>query len=123
MPTATTFVDTLQEIRRGKILAEMSDTLATLVTAVRTTGLSGTLTLTLKVAPASKGDSQGLMIYDDVRVKLPTPTRPATFMFANEEGILTRQDPRQPQLQGLRQPATVTPLKRDSEGEVENGTE
>jgi len=120
---ATTFVDTIQELRRGKLIAELTKQLADLVTGVRAVGASGTLTLTIKVQPASKGDANAVQIFDDVRLKIPTPTRPATYMFADDDGILTRQDPRQPQLTGLRQPATVTPLKRDSEGEVENGTE
>lgn len=108
---AQTFVDTLQELRRGGAVADLTAQLTELVTAVRATGQAGALMLTVKVAPASRGDVNTLMLVDSVKLKLPTPPKSTTILFASDDGVLTRQDPRQPELDGLRKPASVLPLR------------
>lgn len=111
------FTDVLGDIRNGDVIAELTETLREVVTRVRETGRPGSLTLTLKVKNASKGAGAALVIQDDIKFKLPTVERGETFLFATEDGQLQRNDPRQPRLVELDQPATVTPLNAERKAE------
>jgi hypothetical protein len=96
-PVARSFATWLQEQRSGVAHAELSDALKELVGAVTEHGKGGSLTLTLKVVPAKVGVGT-LLITDEVRVKLPEGDRPAAIFYADEDGNLSRHDPRQPRL-------------------------
>jgi hypothetical protein len=64
-----------------------------LVQAVADTHRPGSLTITLKV---SKSKVSGMVEIDDtVKVKLPEPARDASMFFADEDGNLSKDDPRQ----------------------------
>lgn len=105
------FLGTLKEIRQGQSLHELSEHLASLVEAVRATGRKGSLSYTLTVKPASKGETVTLMVEDAVTVKRPNPERGTTVFFAATDNTLQRNDPRQPELAGLRKPAEVTHIR------------
>jgi hypothetical protein len=107
----TTFVDTLTELRRGKAVLDLTQVLSELVTAVREAGAGGKLILTLTVKPASSGDGNALILADSIVIKPPKLPTPVTILFANDDGKLSRNDPRQPELSGLRTPATVSNLR------------
>ena len=89
------FTDTLRELRNGQTLDDLSERLNELVRDVRATGKSGELTLSIKVAPASKGDTDTLMLNDTIKVKAPDLDRASTLFFATVENNLSRQHPRQ----------------------------
>jgi hypothetical protein len=90
------FADVLNSLRRGKTHREASARMAELVQAVAGTGKQGSITLTLKV---SKSKVSGMVEIDDtVKVKLPEPPRDASMYFADDDGNLTKDDPRQTQL-------------------------
>lgn len=97
------FLKTFQEIRRGELVMELGAHLTDLVMGVRETGRAGELVIKIKLAPASKGNIDTLLITDDVKVKRPTPERGATILFATKTNTLQRHDPRQPELSGLRE--------------------
>jgi hypothetical protein len=105
------FTDALKDIRNGASVVELGETLTGLVERVRATGKAGTLTYTLKVKPASKGDTDVLLLEDDIKVKLPVDTRGGTIYYADDNQQLTRKDPRQPSLPNLREVAQHTPKK------------
>lgn len=105
------FLGTLKEIRQGQSLHELSEHLAVLVEAVRATGRKGSLTYTLTIKPASKGETVTLMVEDAVSVKRPNPERGTTVFFATNDNGLQRNDPRQPELLGLRKPAEVAHIR------------
>jgi len=92
---SNTFDHTLREMRQGMVVTELSEELAKLVGAVRTTGRGGELVLRLKVKPASRGDVTTLMITDDISVKAPRPEKAAAVFFSTENNELLRNDPRQ----------------------------
>lgn len=92
------FAQVLAQHREGYSLAEASEKLTELVQRVRQTGRSGTITVALKVGPASKGAGNALLIHDKITVRLPEMEREATIMFANENHQLQREDPRQRKL-------------------------
>src|SRR5690348_6051284 len=92
------FQQTILEINNGATLAELSEALQHVVAAVRGTGKSGSISLTLKVSPASKGTTNVLLIESTVKTKLPEPERGLTIFYATEDNTLVRNDPRQQQL-------------------------
>lgn len=96
------FLDTLREIRRGVSLEELSDQLTAFVASVRETGRPGKLVYTLTVKPASKGDTNTLMLLDAIKTSCPALERATTVFYANSNNQLQRNDPRQPELEGLR---------------------
>jgi hypothetical protein len=92
------FQETILQINNGATVTELSAALEKLVAAVRAAGKSGSITLTLKVAPAAKGSTDVLMVESQVRTKLPEPDRGISIFYATAENRLVRNDPRQQQL-------------------------
>lgn len=104
------FIRTAQEIRNGAFLDEVSGELGLLVAAVRDAARPGKLVITLAIKPASKGEVTALVIDDTITVKMPRQERGSTILFATAKNTLQRNDPRQPELAGLRE---VTPLRKE----------
>ena len=92
------FQETILQINNGATVAELSEALERVVAAVRMAGKAGSITLTLKVAPASKGSTDVLMIESQVRTKLPEPERGISIFYATDDNRLVRNDPKQQQL-------------------------
>ena len=92
------FQETILQINNGATVAELSEALERVVAAVRMAGKTGSITLTLKVAPASKGSTDVLMIESQVRTKLPEPERGISIFYATDDNRLVRNDPKQQQL-------------------------
>jgi hypothetical protein len=92
------FQETILQINNGATVAELSDALEKVVAAVRMAGKAGSITLTLKVAPASKGSTDVLMVESQVRTKLPEPERGISIFYATDDNRLVRSDPKQQQL-------------------------
>jgi hypothetical protein len=89
------FPETILQINNGATVAELSDALERVVAAVRAAGKSGSITLTIKVAPASKGATDILMVESQIKTKLPEPDRGMTIFYATEDNRLVRNDPKQ----------------------------
>ena len=99
VPTATRpFLETLRELRNGATMDDLSEQMAALVAAVRDSNKSGSLTLTIKLRPATRNDATTVLIDDDVVVKMPKAERAATIMFTTEDNSLSRDNPRQQKL-------------------------
>jgi len=92
------FQETILQINNGATVAELSEALERVVAAVRLAGKSGSITLTLKVAPASKRSTDVLMVESQVRLKLPEPERGVSIFYATDDNRLVRNDPKQQQL-------------------------
>ena len=93
------FTDTLNALRFGTLNDDLSESLHELTERCANTGKSGTLTLQLTLKPGKGGQIE---VIDDIKVKLPKEEKGTTLMFATPEGNLTREDPRQLKLDGLR---------------------
>lgn len=89
------FQKTLVDLNQGAALSELSDALDKVVAAVRQTGKGGSLALTLKVRPASKGVTNVVLVESEMKMKLPEPERGMTIFFVTEDNKLVRNDPRQ----------------------------
>lgn len=100
---AKSILDTLREVRDGDLIAELTARMAELVEAVRATDRKGTLTVRFTLIPSKKGVPNMLFLEDDVKLVLPEPDRESTtVVFATDDNSLSRRDPRQPDLPGVR---------------------
>jgi hypothetical protein len=107
------FQETILQVNNGAALGELSEALATVVAAVRQTGKKGAITLTLKVAPASKASTDVLLIEADVKAKVPEQERGSTIFYATDENLLVRNDPKQQML-----PLRVVDIEAPKRGEL-----
>lgn len=95
-PAVRPFGAFLQEQRGGILHSELSRELAGIVQAVNEHGKTGTLTLKIKISP-SKIDG-AVEVEDEVAAKPPEAPRDAALFFSDDDGNLSRRDPRQPEL-------------------------
>ena len=93
------FNQTIAELRRGKTVEELTDAMAELVAKCTETGKGGSLQLTIKIAPGKSGQ---LEITDSIKVSVPQFARESSLFFVTPEGNLSRNDPRQDELPGIR---------------------
>jgi hypothetical protein len=87
------FLGTLQR-HRGGAMADASERLRSVVAAVHETGKTGSMTITLVVKPAQRGQN-AVVLSDQVKAKIPATEAEASFWFATPEGALAKSDPRQ----------------------------
>ncbi len=91
--TSNAFMVTLQDQRKGALQHELTDKLRQVIDAVRSTGKTGSLVLTLKVVPASGGEVGTVFLEDTVKTKLPEPKRQSSLFFVTDDNLLSRQNP------------------------------
>lgn len=119
----------LQDLNDGSTHAGLTGDLAELLQAVKNTGRTGSMTLKIKIASASKGGNEvdKITIVADRKLELPKPEQPQDFFWLTDDAQPTRQHPRQHALDlrdaqdlrgGLRTPAqaladTFTPPDAD----------
>lgn len=87
----------IQDINDGKTHNGLTADLGELFQTVRHTGRSGSLTIKLKVTPATKGGGEidKITITCDRKLELPKPEAPSDFFWLTDEAEPTRQHPRQ----------------------------
>ena len=86
----------LQDLNMGQTHALLTQDLHDLLNTVRNTGRGGTLTVKIKVAPASRGgDVDKVTIVADRKLDLPKSEQPTDFFWLTDEAEPTRQHPRQ----------------------------
>lgn len=93
------FTDTLHQLRFGTLADDLTKALHELTAKCADTGRAGSLTLQISLKPGKGGQIE---VFDDIKLKLPKEERGSSIMFATPEGNLTREDPRQMQIDGLR---------------------
>ena len=89
---------------------ELSEGLWDLVDRVIDTGKKGSLTLVITVERDKKAP-EVLIVSDEIKLKLPEYDRPGAIYWADQQGNLSRSNPQQPEIEGLRalpEPTTVT---------------
>jgi hypothetical protein len=91
-PQRKPFAQFLQEARKGGLHTELSDELAALVQSCIETGKKGKLALTVTVEDGT------VSIVDDVKVTTPKPDARPSIFFADDDGNLSRTNPRQVEL-------------------------
>ena len=89
------FSDFIAETSRGRTHDTLSVELHDLVQAVREHGKKGTLTLTITVAPFSKGDDSQFTVTEEVKASKPKAEPRPSIYFADRAGNLSTSDPNQ----------------------------
>ncbi len=97
--------DFLVNVRKGEFASEAADDIATVVEAVRRTGRAGTVSIKFTIRPQGNSEDGVVFVRDEVSAKLPRPEKKDTVFFATDEGRLSRRDPRQSELPGIREVA------------------
>jgi hypothetical protein len=100
-PQIRPFAEMLTLLDRGTAHAEASRGLHTLIAAVQTVGRKGGITITIEVSPL-KGSDEQVVVSAQVAVKLPKQDATAAMFFVDKSGNLSRQDPNQLEIDGLR---------------------
>lgn len=105
------FMDTLREAEYGHLLSDLGELQREILHAVSETQKKGSLTITLNYIP--EGHGQVSVAATEPKAVIPKTPRGKTLFFLTPETNLSRQDPKQMEIQGLRkvsddnQPAKV----------------
>jgi len=86
------------ELNEGSTHAALSADLAELLRTVQNTGRAGSLTLKVKVAPATRtnsGSVDKVTVTADRKLELPKPDQASDFFWLTEDGETSRNHPRQ----------------------------
>lgn len=102
VPPVRPFADFLIEQAAGRTHHELGEGLHDLISRVRDTGKKGTITLCVTVAPM-KDNVDVLVVSDEIKLKLPEHNRKDSIFYPDENGNLTRRDPRQLDFESLRE--------------------
>lgn len=116
------FADFLREHNRGRSHEELGESLQMLVARVVETAKKGTLTYVLTVG---QGDGGALVVKDEIKLKLPEFDREGSIFYADDDGNLIKNDPRQMTFESLREVPRPTLREDDVDpvtGEVHNAT-
>ena len=97
----------LNDLNDGSTNAGLTADLEELLRTVQHTGRAGSMTLKIKIVPASKGqqDVDKVNITAERKLELPKPEAPSDFFWLTDNGEPTRQHPRQHALQFAGKPA------------------
>jgi len=115
----------LADLNDGSTLAGLTGDLAELLLAVRNHGRSGSMTLKIKIAPATKGGQSvdKITITADRKLELPKPEQPQDFFWLTEDAQPSRKHPRQQELplrdvSGMQSSTTVKFTNTDDDGVI-----
>lgn len=86
--------DILREMRRGRIVEDMTDALAEVVKAVDETDKAGALTIKITVKPSKDGGWEKTLS-TAISTSIPRKDSPDAVFFSNADGDLVREDPDQ----------------------------
>ena len=98
---STPFNVLIAQINQGADNSNLSADMDELLRTVQATGRAGSLTITIKMVPAT-ADRQSvdkLTVQIDRGLKLPKPESAKDFFFITEDGELTRKHPKQQELE------------------------
>ncbi len=93
------FSEFITDVRGGNCHQELSQAINEVTSAAMNTGKVGSVTLTIKIKPQGEGQAA---IVDQIKRTIPEPTKPETFCFVDNDGNLTRSDPRQAKIDDLK---------------------
>lgn len=89
------FIDNIEMINGGVLLADLDDALTELVKNVREAKKAGSITLTINVRPTT---ARTVAVTAKHAVKAPKPAEIETLFFTTEHGELLTEDPLQHKL-------------------------
>lgn len=92
------FFSLMQVHRHGEALNDLSAALRDSTEAAQLTGKPATVTLKITIKPAAQIKG-AVIVEDDISVKLPKIKNDNSIFYADAEGNLLREDPKQMKLQ------------------------
>lgn len=95
MSNLTPFNQTLSKLNRGELNDELTDILAEVIKAVRSTRKQGSVTLTLNVAMLNTRTEDSIKITPKVSKKIPELDREESIVFSTANGDVLFDDPNQ----------------------------
>lgn len=107
MSSKETIFNVLARADHGQFVEDLNAALREVNAKVLETGCKGEITIKVKVDKTS-GMNTGLEVACAFAAKVPQPPRAPDLYFTDEEGQLSRKDPRQPDLPGT---DNVAPLR------------
>lgn len=102
-----TIVNVLSRADHGLLLDDLNNRLEDVTAAVLRTGAKGKITIQIDLSK-TKGMNTGVEVRTTFKATAPEPVRPSDLYFADDEGMLSRKDPRQPELPGT---TNVAPIR------------
>jgi hypothetical protein len=97
--TPKPFTEILGTLRYGHLNDDLAKELQALTLQCEKTGRAGTLSLKLTLKPGKGGQIE---VFDDISVTAPKDEKGSSLLFATTDGQLTRDNPRQLSIEGLR---------------------
>lgn len=112
----TPFSQQIAYINKGTLDAELTETLAMIIQAVRETRKKGSVTLTLNCEMLNSRTEDTIKVTPDVKFSRPKLELADTIMFSTADGDLLRDDPDQVQmdLQVINTKSNAAPIKLQS---------
>lgn len=109
-----TALTVLQNVRKGVCLSDISTAIREVSGAVSLIGKPGCVVIKLNIVPSSVNGA--LVIQDDITTKIPKAPKSASLFYADSDGNLFREDPKQEELklrtvEGGAADATSEPLR------------
>lgn len=92
---ARQYAEVVKDIAFGQSYDELTAALAEVTAAVLETRKVGEITYKMKIKPNGEAT---VKIVDEIKVKVPEPTRPESIFYATAEGSLLRENPNQGKL-------------------------
>lgn len=111
MTYARPALDLIGDLRRGKAAHELTEQLHDLIAACLDTGKKGELVLKLTVEPDTDDETR-MKVTDVIATKTPKRSQKPSLFFVDHDGNLTRSDPLQTSIDGVRDAATPTEITR-----------
>lgn len=108
---AQSLIDVMSQVRGGFALHKAGERLQEVLEAVRDTHQAGELTLTLKIKP-DKNDERVVTIQPIIKTKVPEKGFTEGIFFVDDDGNVTREDPKQIKMQLDREKQGVTTMQQ-----------
>lgn len=108
--SGSAFVDAVRALQGGALAAQLDAAICELVAAVQATEAKGSIVLAITIKPFAKRNATTLVVDGGFKVKVPEVPHGGDVFFATADHALTRHDPRQPELEGLREPRSVVSM-------------
>lgn len=98
----------IRQINNGQLVDELTDEMTAVIEAVKMTGKTGKISLTLTLCPGGPNNSQ-LEVKPSITGTKPELPRPFSYFFINDDYGLQREDPRQHHIEGISPVSEVKP--------------
>ena len=114
---AQSLIDVMSQVRGGFAVHIAGQKLQEVLKAVVETGKPGELTFTIKVKP-DKNDDRIVTLHPDVKAKIPQKGFTEGIFFVDDDGKVSREDPKQMALELERKAQGVTSIASTTEQNI-----